>query len=358
MAIIRGKELLIAIAVVVSIGAYLGSRRQQQSSNAALLQHNERLSLEQQRYANTTYPAQQNQRSLTDFLRQVNNVFEKREQEGKNLRKSDAETSLELQRTSGRFQGAVGGGGGRTHRVGGRGGRGNQNRGMGKGGKGKYNRPNAKSSTSSKAESSKSSQAIESSSKGGGRKSSKQTKSPEPSVNITEICRDYDFRGQTDTLLGDDDALVCDPTVIDAAKDLPNISIFLELLELAGLSEILELCPGPFTLVAPQNEAFELLDPAALEAIKQPEYFEALEKLMRYHIVPGMLPSAAPLRAVTLSGDPVLITPDKSMFNGATVLMGAIEACNGALFVLDLVLIPLEQGTLVSSLAATAFVIR
>ena len=62
-------------------------------------------------------------------------------------------------------------------------------------------------------------------------------------------------------------------------------STLVDLVVKAGLAETLS-GPGPFTVVAPDNEAFAKL-PAELVATLT-EYVELLKKFFLFHVVPGM----------------------------------------------------------------------
>jgi len=56
----------------------------------------------------------------------------------------------------------------------------------------------------------------------------------------------------------------------------------------AGLVDTLE-GPGPFTVFAPTNEAFNKLAPGTVESLVRPENKPTLTKILTYHVVPGRL---------------------------------------------------------------------
>lgn len=58
----------------------------------------------------------------------------------------------------------------------------------------------------------------------------------------------------------------------------------------AGLVDTLQT-PGPFTVFAPVNAAFEKLPAGTVETLLKPENKEALVKVLTYHVVPGKLSS-------------------------------------------------------------------
>lgn len=101
--------------------------------------------------------------------------------------------------------------------------------------------------------------------------------------------------------------------VMAAGKDLmANIArsqdhtILLRTLGATGLDEVLR-GPGPFTLFAPTNAAFERMPAGSLEDLMKPENRDELTDLLSYHLVPGRLDADA-LEDLLLKG------------NGSTVL--------------------------------------
>jgi uncharacterized surface protein with fasciclin (FAS1) repeats len=71
----------------------------------------------------------------------------------------------------------------------------------------------------------------------------------------------------------------------DAQQD-GRFTGFLHLLEAAGMVEVLE-GEGPFTVFAPVDEAFGQLPPGVLEWLLAEETGKALEAVIQSHIVPG-----------------------------------------------------------------------
>jgi uncharacterized surface protein with fasciclin (FAS1) repeats len=56
----------------------------------------------------------------------------------------------------------------------------------------------------------------------------------------------------------------------------------------AGLVETLQT-PGPFTVFAPTNEAFDMLPKGAVDNLLKPENKSKLSSILTYHVVPGKL---------------------------------------------------------------------
>src|SRR5262247_3313854 len=59
----------------------------------------------------------------------------------------------------------------------------------------------------------------------------------------------------------------------------------------AGLVETLE-GPGPFTVFAPTNAAFDKLPPGTVDTLLKPENKAKLAGILTYHVVPGRLTTA------------------------------------------------------------------
>lgn len=137
---------------------------------------------------------------------------------------------------------------------------------------------------------------------------------------------------------------LCDPNMYLVALDNPDTTDFAALLDAAGLSEIF-LCAGPFTVLAPSNDAIAAIDPALLQELLLPANRERLQELLLYHIVPGYLPTssltAGPVDTL-LNGEQVQVSLNPTRFNEAGVVEPDIMGCNGVMYVLDDILIPGE----------------
>jgi uncharacterized surface protein with fasciclin (FAS1) repeats len=74
--------------------------------------------------------------------------------------------------------------------------------------------------------------------------------------------------------------------IIQTAEEFGRFDGFLHLLEAAGMVEVLE-GEGPFTVFAPVNEAFGQLRPGVLEWLLAEESGKAIEAVVQSHIAPG-----------------------------------------------------------------------
>lgn len=124
----------------------------------------------------------------------------------------------------------------------------------------------------------------------------------------------------------------------------------------AGLVDTLQ-GPGPFTVFAPVNAAFDRLPAGTVDTLLKPENKDQLVKVLTYHVVAGKISSAelvkmikkghgkAELKTVeggtltaTLEDGKVMLTDEKGGM--ATVTIADVYQSNGAIHVIDSVLLP------------------
>jgi len=124
----------------------------------------------------------------------------------------------------------------------------------------------------------------------------------------------------------------------------------------AGLVKTLE-GPGPFTVFAPTNEAFDALPAGTVTNLLKPENKAALTKILTYHVVSGRLDAKAldakivagggqaKLKTVegdslTIKGSGTHLTVTDSKGNVADVTIPDVYQSNGVIMVVDKVLMP------------------
>lgn len=144
---------------------------------------------------------------------------------------------------------------------------------------------------------------------------------------------------------------LCSPNLLEAARRDPNLSVFVTLIEAAGL-DFLFWCAGPFTALAPSNAAFNRLDPAILEQLLNPANIEELADILLYHLLPGAHFSTTLQTGPydTLRGDSVEVTLNPIRFDGVGVIDPDNAACNGVIHVIEDVLTR-TYGRIASSFA-------
>ena len=119
-------------------------------------------------------------------------------------------------------------------------------------------------------------------------------------------------------------------------------------IDAAGLGEKLS-GPGPITVFAPTNAAFDSLPSGKLDMLLKPENKPELTSLLNYHFVSGRK-SAADLgskdSAVTSSGASakVKLSGKQVSIDGAQLTMPDLEARNGVLHGIDKVNFPQAEA--------------
>lgn len=124
----------------------------------------------------------------------------------------------------------------------------------------------------------------------------------------------------------------------------------------AGLVDTL-MGPGPFTVFAPTNAAFNKLPPGTVETLVKPENKATLTKILTYHVVSGRLTAADLTRMIkdghgtamlkTVEGDPLTVTQNGSKLfvmgeksGMAEVSIPDVMQSNGVIQVVTSVLLP------------------
>jgi uncharacterized surface protein with fasciclin (FAS1) repeats len=131
-------------------------------------------------------------------------------------------------------------------------------------------------------------------------------------------------------------------TIVQTAVAAGQFTTLVKLVRRAGLASTLEQ-PGPFTVFAPTDAAFEKVPKKTLAALLRSK--AKLRALLLYHVVSGKVTAAdvvKPTSAKTLNGENVRIrVSGRNVFvGGAKVTKPDVQASNGVIHVVNRVLIP------------------
>ena len=130
-------------------------------------------------------------------------------------------------------------------------------------------------------------------------------------------------------------------TILDILSSEEDFTTLISALTSTGLITVLE-APGPYTLFAPTNSAFEAIPEDEKTLLFSNS--EALLALLQYHVIQGMLLSTDTLQlttVVTLNGDSLAFTQEDGFrVNGASMLVSNIATSNGVIHIVDSVLRP------------------
>ena len=131
-------------------------------------------------------------------------------------------------------------------------------------------------------------------------------------------------------------------SILELAQGEPTLTTVLHLLEVAGMTTLLQ-GDGPFTLIAPSNDAFAKMDPDTLDRItKSPE---SLTALLNYHLINARVTTqdvtAGFVTSVEGSTIALQATTKLPTINGLSVTKAG-RATNGTILVIESVLIPVD----------------
>jgi uncharacterized surface protein with fasciclin (FAS1) repeats len=124
----------------------------------------------------------------------------------------------------------------------------------------------------------------------------------------------------------------------------------------AGLVETLS-GPGPFTVFAPTNQAFDSLPDGTVETLLKPENKATLTGILTYHVIAGKVTASDVLVLIEMNngraaittvagGTLTFYTEDEDVYiedengNNAIVTIADVNQSNGVIHVIDAVLLP------------------
>ena len=135
--------------------------------------------------------------------------------------------------------------------------------------------------------------------------------------------------------------------LVETANHTGKFRIFLQALEAAGLKDTLKET-GPYTILAPVDDAFIKIPQTKLHDLFKSENRESLRSLLRNHIIAGDLPSRDLKRhdqIRSMNGEELRIESRAGLWaNEAQVITPDLKASNGVLHGIDTVLMPQTQA--------------
>ena len=144
--------------------------------------------------------------------------------------------------------------------------------------------------------------------------------------------------------------------IVENAANSPIHTTLVAAVKAAGLVDTLA-SPGPFTVFAPTNAAFEKLPAGTVDMLLKPENKAMLSAVLTYHVVPGDVSAAALIGLINDNGGMVELetvqggTLTASLQDGnviltdarggtATVTQADVKQSNGVIHVTDAVSLP------------------
>ncbi len=133
-------------------------------------------------------------------------------------------------------------------------------------------------------------------------------------------------------------------TIVETAQSAGSFGTLVAAAKAAGLASVLS-GPGPFTIFAPTDEAFERLPRGTVDNLLKPENREKLGAILKYHVLPARVYAADALSAgiaTTVEGSSLRVgyRAGRLTVNSSAILKTDLDASNGVIHVIDRVLLP------------------
>ncbi len=151
-------------------------------------------------------------------------------------------------------------------------------------------------------------------------------------------------------------AMFADKNIVENAVNSADHTTLVAAVTAAGLVETLQGA-GPFTVFAPTNDAFALLDQAAVAQLLEPQNLAQLQTILTCHVIPAaamssdamsMIEADGGVHEVTtvggcvlklaMDGDTLTVTDEQGRV--ANVTIADVVQSNGVIHVIDRVLLP------------------
>ncbi|WP_293322112.1 fasciclin domain-containing protein [Phenylobacterium sp.] len=149
---------------------------------------------------------------------------------------------------------------------------------------------------------------------------------------------------------------MAETNIVAGAQASPDHTTLVTAVQAADLVETLS-GPGPFTVFAPTNAAFEKLPAGTVDTLVEPANKDQLTKILTYHVVSGELMAADIMAAIEAGGGTATLTTVQgeelkaSVVNGGVQLTDAqggaamvtatdLDQSNGVIHVIDTVIMP------------------
>lgn len=135
--------------------------------------------------------------------------------------------------------------------------------------------------------------------------------------------------------------------VVKIAVGSPDHTTLVSALKQAELVDVLAN-PGPFTVFAPTNAAFDKLPKETLNGLMKNEKKADLQNILQYHVTTSSLKVDFFRDGQSLgmvNGDKITISvkDGKVMLNNSATIIGSVQASNGMVHIVDAVLLPPQK---------------
>lgn len=133
--------------------------------------------------------------------------------------------------------------------------------------------------------------------------------------------------------------------IVDMAAHTGQFNTLVAAVQAAGLEDTLR-SDGPFTVLAPTDEAFAKLPEGTVEDLLKPENKDKLVGILTYHVIPGKVYAKDVVgmsSGKTVNGQEVSFKVDGNNVyaDAAQITKTDIKTSNGVIHVIDSVIIPM-----------------
>ena len=137
--------------------------------------------------------------------------------------------------------------------------------------------------------------------------------------------------------------------IVDTAVSAGQFNTLATALQAAGLVDTLK-GPGPFTVFAPTDAAFNRLPAGKLDGLLKPEHKEELATLVKGHVINGRKSAAdiglwKSVKTFNGQSSPIVMTDGSPSIDGANVTEPDMSSSNGMMHGIDKVLLPAASAT-------------
>lgn len=150
--------------------------------------------------------------------------------------------------------------------------------------------------------------------------------------------------------------MLAERNIVENAVNSADHTTLVAAVQAAGLVETLQ-GPGPFTVFAPTNAAFEMLPAGTVDTLLMEENRDQLTSVLTYHVVAGNLSGPELGRMAQMGGDDAMLTTVQGSMltvvpsgqgvaivdangNEAIVTIADVNQSNGVIHVVNGVLLP------------------
>ena len=141
-------------------------------------------------------------------------------------------------------------------------------------------------------------------------------------------------------------AFAAEKDIVDTAVGAGSFKTLVAAVKAAGLVDTLK-GDGPFTVLAPTDEAFAKLPAGTVESLLKPENKAKLAAILTYHVIPGKAMAADVVKldgqsVKSVQGGTIKVSVNGGTvkINDAKVIKTNIVCSNGVIHVIDTVILP------------------